>query len=93
MLSANDVLIWRRGWEDTFTSIGRTREECHQWLRDRIIMSEISHAITFDMLRAGMEQFDKVKRGAYPEGAEGDLIYKSYLAGQIYLAMTAAKES
>lgn len=36
MLSDNDILIWVRGWEDTFTSFGRTQAECRDWLAQRV---------------------------------------------------------
>lgn len=31
-----DIFIWIRGWDDTFTSIGKTREECRDWLAGRV---------------------------------------------------------
>jgi hypothetical protein len=36
MLTESDIVIWIRGWEDTFTAAGRTLEECHGWLRSRL---------------------------------------------------------
>ena len=36
-MSKNDLFIWIRGWEDTFTATGRTREECHRWLAERLV--------------------------------------------------------
>jgi hypothetical protein len=35
--SENDIFIWIRGWEDTFTAAGQSREECHSWLRRRLL--------------------------------------------------------
>jgi hypothetical protein len=32
----NDIVIWIRGWEDTFTATGKTIEECHDWLKNRM---------------------------------------------------------
>jgi hypothetical protein len=30
------IFIWIRSWEDTFTAAGRSKEECHLWLGQRI---------------------------------------------------------
>jgi hypothetical protein len=43
--------------------------------------------LTFDMIRAGLDQFEKIKREDYPPEPEYDVIYKSFLVGQIYQAM------
>lgn len=36
-MTSGDLIIWIRGWEDTFTAAGRTREECHRWLAGRLV--------------------------------------------------------
>lgn len=43
--------------------------------------------LTFDMLRAGIDQFEKIRRDNYPPKPEYDAVYKSFLVGQIYKAM------
>lgn len=51
----------------------------------------VSKSLTFPMLRAGIEQLDKIKREDYPSGPDGDLVYRSYLVGKIYHSMADAK--
>lgn len=36
-MTSGDLIIWVRGWEDTFTATGRTRDECHRWLAERLV--------------------------------------------------------
>lgn len=43
--------------------------------------------LSFDMIRAGVDQFDKIKRDQYPPEQKYDIVYKSFLVGQIYKAM------
>lgn len=45
--------------------------------------------LTFDQVRAGLDQFGKVKRDNYPDGPEGESVYRGYLVSQIYRAMHA----
>ncbi len=47
----------------------------------------MSEDLTFPMIRAGIAQLDKIKRGDYPPEPEYDLVYQSFLVGQIYKAM------
>ena len=42
----NELLIWVRSWEDTFTAAGRTIEECHEFLRPRL--EAMVHAYIYD---------------------------------------------
>lgn len=49
--------------------------------------------LTFAMVRAGLEQLDKIRQELYPNGPDGELVYRSYLVGQIYLAMKAVADA